>query len=169
MEFRFSRRKLIQGAGAAGLAQSVEVASVAPSVRKWPIEEGPDTPKISLSLSDGGRLLPANLQPPTQAPDGRGAVGGPSVPGGAGAAREAGRGGGFGGTLAPRPEAALATQATATPPGGGGFGSNPAAYQRIRQLGVTHLSGVGVGMFPWQEENIRGAIQTAQGPRHGGL
>ncbi len=86
MEFRFSRRTMIQGVGAAALAQSVELAGAATAARKWPIEEGPDTPKICLSLGDGGGPLPANLQPQTQAP--------------------AGRGGGFGGTLAPRPEAA---------------------------------------------------------------
>jgi mannonate dehydratase len=162
MKFRFSRREMIQSAGAAALARSVEAANAVPALPQWPIEEGPDTPKISLSLGDGGGPLPANLQPQAQVPDGRGAVGGPSVSGGAGAASEAARGGGFGGTLAPRPEAALAAQPTSTPAGRGGFGGHPAAYQRIRQLGVTHLSGVGVGAFPWQEENIRGAIQTAQ-------
>jgi mannonate dehydratase len=119
MEFRFSRRKMMQGAGAAALAQSVEIARAAAVARKWPIEEGPDTPKICLSLGDGGRPLPANLQPQTQAP-------------------------------------------AATPAGRGGFVGSPAAYQRIKQLGVTHLLGVGVGGFPWQEENIRRVIQTAK-------
>jgi mannonate dehydratase len=134
MEVRFSRRKMMQGVGAAALAQSVEIASAAETPRKWPIEEGPDTPKICISPGDGGGPPTSNMQPQTQAPAGRGA----------------GRGGGYGGTLAPRPEAAPA-------------GGNPAAaYQRIRQLGVTHLLGVGVGGFPWQEENVRRTVQTAK-------
>jgi len=160
MEFRFSRRKMMQGAGAAALAQSLEMANAAPAARKWPIEEGPDTPKLSLSLGDGGGPLPANLQPQSQVP----AAG---AGGAAGAGRGAGRGGGggYGGTLAPRPQAAPAEQPAAANPaagGRGGFGGNPAAYQRLRQIGVTHVIGVGLGGFPWQEENIRRAIQTAK-------
>ena len=36
----------MQGAGGAALAQSVQAAAAAPTARKWPIEEGPDTPKL---------------------------------------------------------------------------------------------------------------------------
>lgn len=47
--------------------------------------------------------------------------------------------------------------------GRGGFGLNTAAsYQRIRQLGVTHLLGVNMGGSPWTEENVRRAVQTAK-------
>jgi mannonate dehydratase len=142
MEFRFSRRQMMQGAGAAALAQPLEIANAAAAARRWPIEEGPDTPKICLSLGDGGGPAAGPpAQPPAQAP-GRG-----------------GPGGGYGGTLAPRPEAA---PAAAAPGGRGGFGGSPAAYQRIRQLGVTYLLGVGLGSIPWQEENIRRVIQTAR-------
>jgi mannonate dehydratase len=147
MEFRFSRRTMMQGVGAAALAQSVELASAATTARKWPIEEGPDTPKICLSLGDGGGPLPANLQPQTQAPAGRGGAG-------------RGVGGGFGGTLAPRPEAAPAPQPT--PGGRGAFGANPAAYQRVKQLGVNYLMGLGIGGSPWTEENVRRVVQTAK-------
>ena len=45
----------------------------------------------------------------------------------------------------------------------GGRGGNIAAsYERIRQLGVTHLLGVGIGGTPWTEENVRRAVQTAK-------
>ena len=139
----------MQGVGGAALAQSVELAQAAPEARKWPIEEGPDTPKLCLSLGDGGGLLPPVAQPQNPAPAGRGGAGG--------------RGGGYGGTLAPRPEAAAApTSPVPQEAGRGGFAANPAAYQRIRQLGVTHLLGVGVGGFPWQEENVRRTVQTAK-------
>ena len=142
----------MRGFGGATLAQTIATAAAAPVPRKWPIEEGPDTPKICLGPWDGGGPLPAGLQPPPTA----------TAP----AAPQAGRGGGFGGFLAPRTEAA-------SPPGEaapvlrasvGGFGRNlTARYQRIRQLGVTHLLGVGVaGGTPWTEENIRIAIQTAK-------
>ena len=154
MKFRFSRREMMQGMGAAAVVQSVETVDAAEVARKWPIEEGPDTPKLCLSPGDGGGPLPANLQPQT------------AGSGSAGAAPGSGRGGfggGYGGTLAPRPESAPAAQPIATPAGRGGFGANPAiAYQRIRQLGVTHLLGVGAGAFPWQEENLRRVIQTAR-------
>jgi mannonate dehydratase len=133
MEFRFSRRTMMQGVGAAALGQSVELASAA-ATRKWPIEEGPDTPKLSLSLGDGGGPPATSIQAP------------------AGAAR--GNSGGFGGTLAPRAEAAPATV-----PGGRG---NPAAYQRIKQIGVTHLLGLNVGGFPWREENVRATVEAAK-------
>jgi mannonate dehydratase len=126
MELRFSRRKMMQGAGAAALAQSVESAKGAAGARQWPLEEGPDTPKLCLSMGDGGGPPAAGLQTAPPAGPARGT---------------------YGGTLAPGPEA--------TP------GGNP-AYQRIRQLGVTHLLGVGVGGFPWQEENVRRTVQTAK-------
>ena len=46
-------------------------------------------------------------------------------------------------------------------PGSGGFDLNPpAAYRRVRQIGVTHLIGVPVGN--WTEESIRCAVQTAK-------
>ena len=150
MLFRFSRRKLFQGAGAAALAQSIDTVKAAPD-RKWPIEEGPDTPKLCLAPGDGGGPLPANLQPPAPAAAPAGGRGG------------RGGGGGYGGYLAP------AKNAPAAPPGEtgqgrGGFGGGnlPAAYQRIRQLGVTHLLGVGIGGSPWTEENVRRAVTTAK-------
>jgi mannonate dehydratase len=148
---------MLQGAGAAAVAQSVEFANAAPAARQWPIEEGPETPKICLGLGDGGGPLPASLQPQNQGQAGSGAAGGAPAAG-AGAARTANRGSGFGGTLAPRPE----TAQSAAPPAGRGAAGSPAAYQRISQLGVTHLIGVSVGGFPWREENVRGAIQTAR-------
>jgi mannonate dehydratase len=127
MEFRFSRRKMMQGVGSTALAQSMATAAAAPAPRKWPIEEGPDTPKICLAPGDGGGPLPAPAQPSAPAA-GRG---------------RGGFGGGYGGFLAPQAQTA-----------------GPANYQRIRQLGVTHLLGVGVGN--WTEESIRNAIETAK-------
>jgi mannonate dehydratase len=151
MEFRFSRRKMMQGVGGAALAQSLVTADAAPAPRKWPIEEGPDTPKICLSLGDGGGPLPAALQPPAPPAAGRGGRGN--------------FGGGYGGFLPPKPEAAPPPPPAdpAAQAGRGGFGGNPAAaYQRIRQLGVTYLLGVGIGGSPWTEENVRRAVQTAK-------
>jgi mannonate dehydratase len=147
MEFRFSRRKMMQSVGGAALAQSVTTAEAAPAPRKWPIEEGPDTPKICLSMGDGGGPLPGGLQPPAPAaPAGRGGRGG--------------FGGGYGGFLPPKTEAAPAPPADGA---GRGFGGNPAAsYQRIRQLGVTHLLGVNVGGSPWTEESVRRTVQSAK-------
>ena len=131
----------MQGVGGAALAQSIPPVAAAPTPRKWPIEEGPDTPKLSLSAGDGGGPLPAALRPSsTQATPGRGGYGG------------------FGGFLAPK---APPQAAEAEPEGRGGMVRNlPAAYQRVRQLGVTHLIGVGVGN--WTEESIRSAVQTAK-------
>ena len=104
-----SRRQMIQGVGAAALAQNIEIAHAQPS-RKWPIEEGADTPKLCLAMGDAGMQFPAGaLQQQASVP--------------------AGRGGGYGGTLAPRPDAATN------------------AYQRLRQIGVTHLLGVNVGLL----------------------
>jgi len=75
----------MQGAGAAAAAKSLEfAASSEPAMRKWPIEEGPDTPKLCLAPGDGGRPLPANLQP----------AAGPGP----------GSGGNFGGFLDPKAE-----------------------------------------------------------------
>jgi mannonate dehydratase len=104
----------------------MEFAQAAPAERKWPIEEGPDTPKLCLAPGDGGAPLPASLQPSA-----------PAAPGG--------RGGGYGGFLSPAKD-----------------GSASTAYQRIRQLGVTHLLGVGLGGTPWTEENVRRVVQTAK-------
>ena len=176
MEFRFSRRRMMQGVGGATLAQSIATVAAAPAPRTWPIVEGPDTPKLCLSTGDGGGPLPANLQP--QAAAGRGAAGGPpaagaAAPGAAGAVLAGGGrgggggGGGYGGFLAPKVAVAPAAAPTAAPaaaPGGrgGGFGGNPSAsYERIKQLGVTHLLGVSFG-GGWTEENIRRTIQTAK-------
>jgi mannonate dehydratase len=115
---------MMQGAGAAALAGCMQEAQ-AQSARSWPIVEGPDTPKLCLSLSDAG--MNAAVTPPA-----------PETP------APPGRGGGYGGTLAPRPDAAT------TP------------YQRIRQLGVTHLLGVGMGAVPWTEETVGRAVKTAR-------
>jgi mannonate dehydratase len=112
---------MIYGAGGAALARSLEMAADAAPVRQWPILEGPDTPKLALSLGDGGGPLPALV---------------PAAP-------AAGRGGGFGGYLPPR------SGATAT------------SYQRVLQLGVTHLIGVGINGV-WTEESVRRAVQTAK-------
>ncbi len=70
-------------------------------------------------------------------------------------------GGGYGGFLAPNKEPAPAPPAAAA---GSGFGFNLAAsYQRIRQLGVTHLLGVPIGGgIPWTPENVRRAVQSAK-------
>jgi mannonate dehydratase len=130
MEPRFSRRKIIQGAGGAAVARSLEMAAEsAPAPRKWPIEEGPDTPKLCLAPGDGGQPLAA-VSP--QAPP---------------------RGGGnvYGGFLDPQAEPAPT-------------GNLAVAYQRIRQLGVTHLLGVNVGGpgGVWTPESVRGAVDTAK-------
>lgn len=157
MEFRFSRRRMMQAAGGVALTQSLPSADAAPAPRKWPIEEGPDTPKICLAPGDGGGPLPANMAPAAADAAGPGA-----------AAGRGGRGGGFGGYggfLAPRTEAPPAAPADATGRGGrGGFGGYlPASYQRIRQLGVNHLLGVSIGGgMPWTEENVRRAVQSAK-------
>src|ERR1035438_8448642 len=100
MEFRFSRRRMIQGVGSATLAQSVATISAAPALRTWPIVEGPDTPKICLAPGDGGAPLAAVMQP--QAAE--------TAPG------RGGRGGGYGGFLPPKAEAAPVAPAAA--PGG---------------------------------------------------
>jgi mannonate dehydratase len=129
MEVRLSRRRMMQGVAGAAIAQSLEIEA-APTARTWPIEEGPDTPHISLAPGDGGGPLPASLQPtaaPTAPAAGRGA------------------GGGYGGVLPPKPEAASAS------------------YERIRQLGVGYLIGVGTGGgSPLTEANIRNTIQSAK-------
>jgi mannonate dehydratase len=147
MEFRFSRRRMMQGVGGAALAQSIGSVDAAPAARQWPIEEGPDTPKLCVSPGDGGGPLPAELRPPAAeaAQGGRG---------------RGGFGGGFGGFLSPKPAPAAAPE----PAGMGGYRINlQASYRRIRQLGVTHLLGVGVGGgAPWKEENIRHAIEVAK-------
>src|SRR3954470_12171751 len=74
MKIRFSRRRMMQSVGGVALAQTLATAEAAPAPRKWPIEEGPDTPKICLAPGDGGGPLPASLQPaaPAAAPGGRG-------------------------------------------------------------------------------------------------
>jgi len=105
--------------------------------------EGPDTPKISLAPGDGGGPLPAGLQPQAAA-----------APAGGG---RGGGGGGYGGFLAPSAEA---VSVAAAAPGGRG-GNQAANYERIKQLGVTHLLGVSFG-GGWTEENIRRTIQTAK-------
>jgi mannonate dehydratase len=159
---KVSRRQLFQGVGGAALAQSVAMeAALAP--RTWPIGEGPDTPKLSLALGDGGGPLPAGLQP--QAPA--------APPAGAAAAGRGGRGGagfggGYGGFLDPKVEAIRAAPAreaggVTQGRGGGGFGNPVASYERVRQIGVTHLIGVGVGGgASWTEDSVKRAVQTAK-------
>jgi mannonate dehydratase len=75
-----------------------------------------------------------------------------------------GFGGGSGGFLASKAEAQPPPAELPGPGGGGGFPGNlPASYQRIRQLGVTHLLGVSIGGgMPWTEENVRRAVQSAK-------
>ncbi len=151
MDFLFSRRRLMQWLGGAAVAQSIPqsmpaavAAAPAPMPRKWPIEEGPDTPKLCLAPGDGGGPLPVTIPP--EPPTGRQRMGG--------------LGGGFGGYLAPGTEPP--PKAVDLPPGPfGGFGRNlGASYRRIRQLGVTHLLGAYVGN--WTEDSIRSGIETAK-------
>jgi mannonate dehydratase len=141
---------MLQGAGGAALVSALPEADAAPAPQKWPIEEGAGTPKLCLAPGDGGGPLPPAVAPAAAATGGRGGRGG----------------GGYGGYLAPKKEEA-AVAAPAADAGGrggrGGFGGNQTAgYQRIRQLGVTHLLGVGIGGTPWTEENVRRAVQTAK-------
>jgi mannonate dehydratase len=161
MEFRFSRRKMMQGVGGAALAQSLEMAAEAATTRPWPIMEGPDTPHLALAPGDGGGPLPAALRPTTAAAPGAGA---PGAAGRGGAAGGRGGGGGYGGFLAPKPEAAPPPADAAGGRGGGRGG--PQSYERIQQLGVTYLIGVGVGGGggggAWTEEGVRRAVQTAK-------
>src|ERR1039458_5712103 len=77
-------RKMMQGVGGIAMAQSLATADAAPAPRKWPIEEGPDTPKICLSMGDGGGPLPASLQPPAPAAAAPGAAAGRGGRGGGG-------------------------------------------------------------------------------------
>ena len=154
MEFRLSRRRIMQGMAGAAVAQSfaIEEAAAAPAARTWPIEEGADTPHICLAPGDGGGPLPASLQPAAPGAGGRG-------PGGA-------FGGGYGGFLPPKPEAAPAPAPDPAAAGGRGAlgGRNLAAsYERIKQLGVGYLIGVGVGGgMPLTEAGIRSTIQSAK-------
>ena len=121
---------MIQGVGGAAVAQSLEMAAEgAPAPRKWPIEEGPDTPKLCLAPGDGGQTLASAQTPP----------------------RGGGAGNVYGGFLDPKAEPALT-------------GNLEVAYQRIRQLGVTHLLGVNVNGpgGVWTEESVRHAVDTAK-------
>ncbi len=136
----------MQGLGAAALAESLAPLDAAPPARKWPIEEGPDTPKICLAPGDGGGPLPAAMQPPAPSATAAGGRGG------------RGGGGGYGGYLAPNSE----SEAEPAPAAGGRGGNMAASYQRIRQLGVSYLLGVGIGGTPWTEENVRRAVETAK-------
>ena len=148
----------MQGVAGAAMAQSIPMEA-APAPRAWPIEEGPDTPKICLAAGDGGGPLPASLQPLAGATGASGGFG-----------RGGGGGGQYGGYLAP--SASSVPVAAAVVPGagarggrGGGFGgvNTAASYERIKQLGVTHLIGVGLGGgMPLTEANVRNAIQAAK-------
>ncbi|MCC6857514.1 MAG: mannonate dehydratase [Bryobacterales bacterium] len=159
MATRFSRRQMMQGASGVVLAQSLAEAAVAASApRRWPIEEGPNTPKICLSAGDGGRPLPAPPQPP-----GREAAG----PGGPGPGRGPGQGRGrmmgqYGGFLAPSAQPAPPAPAPESGRRPGFFGDPSAGYQRIRQLGVSHLIYVGIGGTPWTVEAVTRAVQSAK-------
>jgi mannonate dehydratase len=96
-----------------------------------------------LAPHDGGVPLPASARTSAGFPEGRA------------------RSGGFGGFLAST--AAWEPTAPAEAEQGGrvgAVGNLPASYQRICQLGVTHLVGVAVGN--WSEDQIRRAIQTAR-------
>jgi mannonate dehydratase len=175
---------MMQGVGSAALAQSLETAVAAPTPRKWPIMEGPDTPKICLSMGDAGSPLPAGVVFPAggagarggAAPGAEGAGGAAAGAAGAGAAAGrggrggggAGGGGGYGGFLAPRPAPAPAPAPTPSADaagrgGRGAFGGNSFANaERILQLGVTHLLGVGIGGSPWTEEAVRRVVDGAK-------
>jgi len=183
---------MMQGVGSAAFAQSLETVNAAPAPRTWPILEGPDTPKLCLSAGDAGSPLPAGVVFPAGGAGGRGgaarggaapggAAPGGAAPGAAGAGAAAGRGGrgggGYGGFLAPSAAPAPAPapapaqeggRATMIPAdaagrGGRGFGGNPFANaQRILQLGVTHLLGVGIGGNPWTEESVRRVVESAK-------
>lgn len=54
MTVSISRRRMMQAAGAAALAPSVVAGQ--PSLKQWPVLEGPDTPRLCLGLGDGGRV-----------------------------------------------------------------------------------------------------------------
>jgi len=141
---------MMQGVAGAAMAQSL-VIEAAPAARTWPIEEGPDTPHICLAPGDGGGPLPASLQPTTAAAAPAGGRGG----GGAFA-------GGYGGFLPSKPEAAPEPAAAG---GRGALGGRnlTTSYERIKQLGVGYLIGVGVGGgTPLTEANIRSTIQSAK-------
>ena len=151
MGVRFSRRRMMQSVGGAALAQSLATAEAAPAARKWPIEEGPDTPKLCLAPGDGGGPLARGLQPaaaPAAGPGGR------CVEEGAAAA--------MADFWRPRQARAPLRRPPMQGRRGGRGGNLAASYQRIRQLGVTHLLGVGIGGTPWTEENVRRAVQTAK-------
>jgi mannonate dehydratase len=130
--------------------------------------EGPDTPKLSLSLGDGGGPLPANLRPAAPAAgaaaDAQGAAAGRGGRAGGGGGRG---GGGYGGYLAPKPETpapAPAPDAAAGRGFGGGGRGGAQAYERVLQLGVTHLIGVGIGGGAGgaTEASVRAAVQLAK-------
>jgi mannonate dehydratase len=53
MIMNLSRRRVMQAAGTMAVAPSVLAA--APGTAKWPVVEGPDTPKLCLGTGDGGR------------------------------------------------------------------------------------------------------------------
>jgi len=53
MTGNLSRREMMQAAGTMALTPSI--VSAAPLGVRWPIVEGPDTPKLCLGLGDGGR------------------------------------------------------------------------------------------------------------------
>jgi mannonate dehydratase len=78
MAFRVSRRTMMQGVGTTALLQSLPLAEAASVSRKWPLDEGPDTPKICLAPGDGGRpLSPFTPAPaPARSPVARGGYGG---------------------------------------------------------------------------------------------
>ena len=149
MSVRISRRSAMKAAGAAAFPTSLNFNLEAASARQWPLVEGPDTPKICLAPGDGGGPLPAEVQTSIQ-----GGRGGP-------APAPAERGGGnaqYGGTLAPRAEAAQPAAGV----GRGVGGNQTAAYQRIQQLGVNHLLGVGIGGNPWTVEAVRRTVEAAK-------
>lgn len=135
MGSRLSRRGLLRTTAAAAAAGSLPELEAAAAGRSWPIEEGPLTPKICLAPGDGGRPLAGLPAAPPHAPS-------------------RATGGGYGGYLAAKPEPPAEPNARGI--------DWSASYRRIRQLGVTHLLGVGVGGgMPWTEENVRRAVQNA--------
>ena len=130
-----SRRRLIETAGVAALATPAAHGRTMPEPRY----EGKDTPKICLSVGDGGGPF-----------GGRG--GAPGAPGAAPGAAV-----GAPATTAPATTAPVGTPAAGAPGRGQGPGQgavNEASARRIKQLGVDYVLSGG-GRIPWDVDRLR--------------